>query len=263
MKILSKIALFALLAGLTLYGCKKTSSTNVFSEYDNVDLDKFALIKINYNVAFKANPSVQIKINGVRVSGTNIKTRYPFPGGGFGTLGGSTGDYLPVTAGTSEISISIPKLGTNVDSVLIYKTTISTLNGKRYSLHVADTLNTQSLLVNENFARPDSGMVRYRFVNLMANVPSIDLYNGSTLVAANVPFLGIGDEFTMPNGVPTSSGWTIRVGGSLPTSTAIATYTSSSTILQQRVYTVFANGYFGFPTSDAARRPYLSFYYVL
>ncbi len=261
MKILSKISLFALLAVLSLYGCRKTSTNNVFSEYDIVDLKENALVKINYNVAFKDNPSVQIKINGVRVSGTDIKTRYPFPGGGWGTLGGSTGDYLPIKAGSSEVLISIPMKGTSVDSVEIYKTTLTTVPGKRYTLHVADSLDRKSLLVDENFTRPDSGMVRYRFVNLMANVPSLDLYNGTELVSSNISFMGISAEFTLPSGPPTATQWSIRTAGALPTSTALASYTSASVVLQQRVYTVFANGYSGL--TDLARKPYLSFYFVL
>lgn len=260
MKIFSKISLFALLTCLTMYGCRKTSVDNVYSEYDVVDLDKNALIKINYNVAFKANPAVQIKINGVRVTGTNIRTRYPFPGGGFNTLGGSTGDYLPIAAGNSEISISIPMRGTSVDSVEIYKTTIATVAGRRYSLHVADSLDRKSLLVDENFTRPDSGFVRYRFVNLIANSTSLDLYNGTTKVASNIAFMGMSDEFTLASGVPTSSGWTIRVGNSASNSAAIATYTSTSSILQERVYSVFSNGYIGL--TDSFRKPYLSFFYV-
>ncbi|MES2417411.1 MAG: DUF4397 domain-containing protein [Bacteroidota bacterium] len=260
MKIFSTISIMTLLTIFLFTGCKKITSDNVFSDYTIVDGSK-ALLKVNYNVAFYNDPLVQLKINGVRVSGTNIQTRYPFPGGGFNTLGGSTGDYLPVEPGSTAILLSIPKKGTSVDSIEIYKTTLQTAAGKKYSLHVTDTLSRKSLAVEEDAAVPDSGFVRYRFTNLMANVPAIDLYVGSVIVASNIPFLGISEKFTLPTSqTGISTIWTIRPAGALPTSTALATYNSASTFLSRRVYTVFASGYAG--NTDTKRKPYVSFYYV-
>lgn len=262
---MKKIKLFSILTFLSLSavvlfnGCKK-NSTN-FSDYDYVD-DNQARIKINYNVAFTANPGTHIKINGTRVSAADIKNRYPFPGGGFNTLGGSTGDYLPINSGSSEVSIAVPKAGTNIDSVLVFKTTINTSPGKFYSLHVTDTVESKGLLVEEDRKRPDSGIVRYRFANLMPNVPAVDLYLGTTLVMANVPFMNVSAPFTLPTSQATiSTTWAIRPAGAAATSTALATYNSASTILNQRVYTIFANGYSG--RTDAVRKPYVAFYYVL
>lgn len=258
-KTLSILTMVSLAAVLLFNSCKKNSTTYI--DYDYVD-DSQARIKINYNVAFWNNPGAQIKINGVRVSAANIQTRFPFPGGGFNTLGGSTGDYLPINAGNAEISLSIPKKGTSVDSIAIFKTTVNATGGKYYSLHVADSLERKGLLVEENLTRPDSGFVRYRFTNLMANVPAVDLYIGSVLIMANVPFMTISEPFTLPTSQATiSTTWAIRPAGAASTSTALATYNSASTVLNQRVYTVFANGYSG--KTDAARKPYVSFYYVL
>jgi hypothetical protein len=262
MKLFSIISTMLVLSVVLITGCDKTEVN--YSDFEYVDETK-ALIKVNYNVAYYNDPFVQLKINGTRVSGTNIQTRYPFPGGGFNTLGGSTGDYLPVAPGNTEISISIPKRGTNIDSVLVYKHTLQTAAGKNYSLHVADTLARKGLAVEENVALPDSGFVRYRFVNLMPNVPSMDLYIGSTKVASNIAFMSISDSFLLPTsqtGISTT--WSIRSAGALPTSTAIATYNSASTILNRRVYTAFATGYSGYnpATTTERRRPCVAFYYV-
>ena len=262
MKIFPKLTIVAIAAVLLINGCKKNEIN--YSDFEYVDPSQ-ALIKINYNVAFYNDPFVQIKINGVRVSGTNVATRFPFPGGGLNTLGGSTGDYLPINPGNTEVSISIPKRGTNIDSVEIYKTSLNTASGKYYSLHVADSLSRKGLPVEEDVTLPDSGFVRYRFVNLMANVPAMDLYLGSKLVASNVPFMGIGTAFTLPTSEATiSTTWAIRPAGALATSTAIATYNSASTLLSRRVYTVFATGYNGYNTATATekRRPFVAFYYV-
>jgi len=257
MKIFSKISIISLVTVFLFSGCDKEGVK--YSDYELVDPAQ-SFLKVNYNVAFKNDPSVQLKINGIRVSGTNIKTRYPFPGGGFNTLGGSTGDYLPVKPGDNQVSVSIPKKGTDIDSVNIYTTTIQTESGKRYSLHVADSLARKHLLVDEDASLPDSGSARYRFVNLMANVPAIDLYNGTDKVASNIPFMGISDKFLLVAGIPFSNSWSIRAAGAAPTSTAIATYSSNNTIVHRRVYTVFATGYTGL--TDAARKPYVAFYYV-
>lgn len=261
-KIFSIISIVSVAAVLLFNGCKKNAIN--YSDFEYVDANQ-ARIKVNYNVAFYNDPLVQIKINGVRVSGTNVQTRFPFPGGGFNTLGGSTGDYLPINPGTTEVLISIPKKGTSIDSVEIYKTTMTTAPGKSYSLHVADSLSRKGLPVEEDTSLPDSGFVRFRFVNLMANVPAIDLYLGTTLVAANVPFMEIGPAFTLPTSQALiSTTWAIRPAGALPTSTAIATYNSASTLLSRRVYTVFATGYNGYNTATTTerRRPFVSFYYV-
>lgn len=262
MKIFSKISIMLLLVASLLAGCDKRNE-NIFSEYTIVD-PNMSFVKVNYNVAFYNNPLIQLKINGTRISGTNIQTRYPFPGGGLNTLGGSTGDYLPVPPGNIELSLTIPKRGTSIDSVNIYKTTMTTEVGKKYTVHVADSLVRKSLIVDEDTSLPDSGIVRYRFVNLMPNIPAIDLYIGSQKVMSNVAFMSISDKFTLPTSTSTTSTtWSIRAAGASPTSTAIATYNSASTILNQRVYTVFATGYNGYPTTGTdSRRPFVAFYYV-
>lgn len=258
MRIFSKIFILSVLTVLLFGGCKKNQIN--YSDFDLVG-DNQALLKVNYNIAFRANPGVQVKFNGQRITPT-IQTRYPFPGGGLNTLGGSGADYMPITSGSGEISISIPKKNTNIDSVQIYKTTINTTAGKYYTLHLADTAVVKNLLVDEDRTLPENGFVKFRFVNLMANVPSVDLYIGSVKVASDVAFMSITAPFTLPitqTGISTT--WAIRPAGAAATSTALATYNSASTLLNQRIYTAFATGYNGMTSTDI-RRPYISFYYV-
>jgi hypothetical protein len=260
-KIFSIISLLSLLT-VAFIGCRKTGGDNVYSEYDIVDASQKALVKVNYAVAFANDPSVQLKINDVRVSGTILKNRYPFPGGGFNTLGSNFGDYLPVEPGAStKVSLTIPKKGTNIDSVDIYTTTISAAAGKRYSLHVTDTAARKSLLVDEEWSIPDSGFVKMRFVNLMPTTPFVDLYIGTTKVASNIAYMATSDKFLIPTSQASiSTKWDVRVGGSAATSTILATYTSASVFNNQRVYTAYAIGYTD--KTDAVRKPYICFYYV-
>lgn len=257
MKIFSTISIFSLVVALCIMGCGKNEIN--YGDFDILSSNQ-ALLKVNYNIAYGANPDVQIKVNGERVS-TVIKTRYPYPGGGYGTLGDSRPDYLAVNPGNLSVSITIPKKGSSIDSVELFKTTMMTEAGKNYTLHLTDTAaNTKSLITDDDFALPDSGFAKYRFVHLMPNVGAVDLYNGSTLVKANISYLTASDYFILPNSAPTVAGWSIRLTGTLPTSTAIATYSSASVILNRRSYTVFATGYAG--QTDAVRKPYLAFFLV-
>ncbi|WP_443937356.1 DUF4397 domain-containing protein [Pedobacter sp. MW01-1-1] len=260
MKIFYSISILSVLIILGLASCTKNEIN--YGEYTKITGDE-ALLKVNYNIALTANPGVQIKVNGTRVS-TLITSRYPYPGGGYNTGGDSRPDYLTISPGNNTVSIVIPKKGTNIDSLELYKTSIVTEAGKNYTLHVTDTTSTtsstKSLLVTDDFALPDSGFVKYRFVHLMPNVGALDLYNGTTLVAKNLSYLSASDYFILPTGTPTGTAWSIRLTGTAPTSTAIATYTSASTITNRRSYTVFATGYAG--RTDAVRKPYLSFFLI-
>lgn len=252
MKSIIQILSVILLTAILFLSCDKNEIN--YGEFEKLSSDQ-VMLKVNYNIAYTANPGVQIKINGERVS-TVIQTRYPYPGGGYGTLGDSRPDYLVTKPGESEVSIAIPKKGTNVDSVVLYKTSITTEAGKAYTLHVTDTAaNTMSLLALDSFALPDSGSVRYKFVNLMPNVPAVDLYYGTTLMQSNIGYLKESSYFDMaiPNG--TVLGWSIRAAGG---TTALATYSSVSTVLNRRIYTVFATGYNG--RTDAVRKPYVAFF---
>lgn len=250
-KILSISTLLFSMAFLT--GCDK--ETGILAETQSVAPGQ-ALLKINYVSNYAANPGVQLKLNGTRVSNL-ITARTPFPGGGYNTGGGSTNDYLAVSPGNVALTVAIPNTLTATDSVVLFNTSLTLEGGKNYSAHITDTAtNTKVVLLQDDLTIPDTSQSRYRFVNLMPNVPAIDLYYGPMLVAGNIPYLGSSPYFNVPRPV-TSLAWTIRETGTSATSTALATYTSANTTLNQRVYTAFASGYKGGTT---VRIPYISFY---
>ena len=234
-------------------GCEKEIMHK--AGYNSTDKSK-ALVKINYMSLYAANPGVQLSINNQRVSGL-ITGRTPFPGGGYNTNGSSFPDYLALAPGSTELSISIPNKGTNTDSILLFKTTITLEAGMNQTVHVTDTAaSTKTVTTIDDISLPAEGFAKLKFVNLMPNVPSVDLYYGSTLVAAGISYLSSSNYFTIAVPV-TSLAWTIREAGTSATSTALATYTSGNTTLNRRVYTAFAIGYKG--STDAARKPYISF----
>lgn len=237
---------------LFLAGCEKNKDYT--ATFDRVAPTN-SLLKVIYASAYSLNPLVQLSIDDVRVSGL-ITGRTPFPGGGYNTSGSNFPDYLALAPGNKKLSVAIPKRGTNVDSIVLFSTQITLENAKNYTLNISDTLaKTKALLVVDSVEQPAAGTVKYRFVNLMPNVPKIDLYYNSLRVATSVPYNTEGVVFSTP--VFIAGTWSIRETGTLPTSTALATFATGSTIANQRMFTAFAMGYKGSTTTTL--RPYISF----
>jgi len=255
---MKKVFIISLLASTALFSvsCYKDPKDRAYIAESSFSNSTNALLKINYLSAYAGNPSVQLSINNQRVSGL-IAGRTPFPGGGYNTNGSSFPDYLSVKPGTAVLTIAIPKKGTNVDSVLFFTGNLSMEAGKNYTAHITDTAaKTKMALIEDNLSFPPANASKYRFLNMMPNVAAIDLYYGTKLMATNIPYLGSSPYFTMPVPV-TSVAWFIRETGTSATSTALATYSSSNTTLNQKVYTAFALGYKG--VSAINTRPYISF----
>eukprot|EP01133_Synstelium_polycarpum_P004657 gene4657-5442_t len=230
--------------------------------------DDQPLIKLNYASLYANNRQVVLKFNGKRVTSL-IYGRTPFPGGGYNTYGDVRADYLTIDPGTIRLSVALPyKVDIGLDSLELYSTNLNIESGKKYVAHITDTAQfVKTVLTEENFLKPDSGYATYRFINLMPNVPSIDLYYGQSatsvvadkLVAANINYLKISNYFTLNRA--SARTWKIRAAGAPVTNeTVIANYTSASTLLNQRTYTIYALGYNGITT--VPRKPYLSFFHI-
>jgi len=254
-KIISHILVTGLLF-ILITGCNRDKE---FLAVANDVPSGMSFLKINFNSSYAANPAVQFTINKTRVSGL-VTSRTPYPGGGYNTGGNNYPDYLSSNPGNIEFGVAIPKKNTNADSVVLLTKTLNLAADKHYTLHITDTgANIKSVLVEDNLTVPDKNTARFKFVNLVPNVAAIDLYYGTTVVAANIPLMGVSSDFVIP--FPSTASplqtWSIREAGSSPTSTALATYNSSNTVLNQRVYTAFAVGYKG--ATDNTRKPYISF----
>jgi hypothetical protein len=250
---------------LLITGCEKNL-------LDYGDIVKVApeqpLIKLNYASLYADNRQVIVKFNGKRVTSL-MYGRTPFPGGGYNTYGDVRADYLTIDPGNVKLTVALPhKVDIGLDSLELYSTNINIERGKRYVAHITDTAAfVKTVLTEESFSKPDSGYATYRFINLMPNVPSIDLYYGQSatsviadkLVAANISYLKISDYFTLNRA--SARTWKIRPAGAAVTNaTVIANYTSASTLLNQRTYTIYALGYNGITT--VPRKPYLSFFHI-
>lgn len=265
MKIFLNISALSLLLLFCLAGCDKNEIN--YGDFDKLTSDQ-ALLKINNVSYYSDNRATYFKINNKRVSGL-LTARSPFPGGGYNTGGASSPDFLTIPSGNVKLEIALPyKIDTGLDSLILYSTNLQITGGKNYVVHITDTAaTTKNVLTEERFARADTATSRYRFINLMPNVPAVDLYYGSsatvhtadTLIAGNVSYLSTTNEIVLKSGQ--SKTWKIRpAGAALTTPTILASYTSASTFTSERVYTIFASGYNG--TTIAPRRPYVSFFLV-
>jgi len=261
----SKISVLLFLVLCCLFGCDKNEIN--YGEFDKLAGNQ-ALLKINNVSYYSDNRLTYFKINDKRVSGL-LSARSPFPGGGYNTGGASTPDFLSVSAGTLKLSIALPyKVDTGMDSIVLYTTNLEISGGKNYVVNITDTAaNTKSFLTELSFTRADTAKSKYRFVNLMPNVPSVDLYYGTsatvhtadTLIAGNVNYLSVTGDIILKSGQAKT--WKVRpAGAALTTGTILASYTSASTFTSERVYTIFASGYSG--QTLAPRRPYVSFFLV-
>jgi hypothetical protein len=233
----STLSAFIILASVFVFlGCEKNTQRLI----ETRGTEGKAFVKINYAMPFAVNNTVQLKVNGERVS--NLLTYdTPFPGGGLNTGGSNVPDYMAIDPGTATITISRPNVGTSNDSIVLFNGTVSLEAGKNVTLHVTDTgANATIVKIADNVSFIDSGFTRYSFVNLVPNA-ALDLYYGTTKVASNIPYKGQSPEFTLVAG--TSSSWAIRPAGAASTTTALATYANA--VPNQRSMTVFARGYQG------------------
>ncbi len=261
MKIISSITLTALSIFVIAVGCRKEADTSPL----DINKNSAASLKVIYTSPYFKRDSVQISINGKRVSNTFLSptttnTPVPFPGGGLNTGGASFPYYLDLPAGNTEIAVAIPKVLTNVDSILKFTGTVNLEAGKKYSAFIADTAgNSKIVLVPESGVIPSDTTSIYKFVNLVPNQPSIDLYFRNEIVSANIAYGTYGPEFTLRS--DSSGQFAIRAAGALPASTPIITYpsgTTNVTVPRKRIFTVFAKGYVG---AAAPRAPVLSLIY--
>ena len=123
--------------------------------------------------------------------------------------------------------------------------------------------NTQSILVKNIISDVDTGKCRFKFVNMIPNLPAVDLYLNGVLIKSAIPYMTATDTFTVRTGVyqpgytsAITSTWAVRPAGALATSAATASYASSNGLQSQKVMTIFSMGYAGL---TGARLPYVAF----
>lgn len=259
-----------LIGASVLYACTKSDGVvNVPYEAYGITATQ-GLLKINLASSYTVNYSTfMLKVNG-KVVGSALSQRTPFPGGGYNTNGSNYPLYLNVPQGTDTVSLVIPKIGTNTDSIVYYTTTINIPDNAAYTLHICDTLvntttnNTRSLLIKNPVNLIDTGFCRFRFIHMIPNLPAVDLYLNGVLIKSNISYLQPTDTFRVATGVnapgynsANTTTWAIRPAGAASTTTAIASYASSNGLQSQKTMTIYTMGYNGITV--APRMPYVCF----
>ena len=226
---------------LLFIGCRKDRTGNLET---TAVLGK-ANLKVIHVSPYTTNYNTQLRINTVRVSGI-LPYNTPFPGGGLNTGGSNMPWYMALHPGPTFINLTVPKVGTDIDSIALTTKVTELQADNYYSAYLTDTAaNTQLVVVKENVTMPDNNTSRFKFVNLMPNQAALDLYFAGVKVASATPYKGTSPEFLLP--YRATGQWAIRIAGAAPTSTALAVYptTGSVTIPNQRIMTVFSRGYSG------------------
>ena len=251
-----------------LYACtKRDGITN--QPYDAYGVSTTTgQLKVNLAFAYTIDyATILIKLNGQVVSNA-LQTRTPFPGGGYNTRGSNFALYLSLPQGSNTVAVVLPKVGTSVDSLVLYSTSVTIPDSGPYTLHITDTLvsstvnNTKSVLVKNQINDVDTGFCRFRFVNLIPNASAVDLYLNGVLIKSNVAYLATTDTFSVRTGVNApgfvSTGtttWAVRPAGAAASTTALASYANSNGLQSQVVMTIFSMGYSG---STGTRLPFIS-----
>ncbi|RPD38197.1 DUF4397 domain-containing protein [Chitinophaga barathri] len=229
--------IIGLIAGVCFMtaACKK----NTFHITERTPVENMVRLKVGIFTPSVNNPGVQIKVNGQRVSSI-VAYPTPFPGGGLNTGGSNNSDYLNVAPGETNVDVSAPKVGTDVDSVNVLNFSQSLAANKRYTLYVTDTVpNAVGVMVDDDTEAPDS-LARIKCLHLMPNVAAVDFYQGTVLIAANVAYKQVTEYRNVPNGTYI---YYIREAGTGPTGAILASRSIATS--NQRIYTFFSRGYKG------------------
>ena len=234
--------------GLLVQGCKRP---DIVTYLDTQTATGMANLKIIHASPYTINYPVVIKVNDIRVS-NNVTNTTPFPGGGLNTGGSNTPWYLALKPGRTQIALSVPKVGSSIDSIPLYSGMVNLAADQYYSAYFTDTAaNTRIVFVTENISTPAVNTTRFKFVNLIPNQPALDLYAGANKVASNIAYANVSPDFTLNRGDTVR--FYARPAGSPATTAPVAFYPTFAganvnapiTVPNQRVMTVFARGYSG------------------
>lgn len=245
--------LVTLAALMFLFGCEKNELR--LTVYD-LPLDK---AYVRFFFLSPGTPAVMIKINDVKVNGTNTSGN----GGLFPSFINQP-DYAAITP-NGTIKLALPNIGTLNDSAVIFTGNLGLMAGKFYAVTLADTGVDRTLFVNETAVMPvpDSGFYNIRFINAMAKSPTLSLIrvdSASALVVTrdtiirNLEFKAASNFIRLPiSGVNANLRFRMVTATGINVGTVITP--PSSAIINQRTVTLYAGG---FANGTGASAPILS-----
>lgn len=239
------------LAALGFAACKKNSLSNT----DRTSPAGRAQLKLV--LCNMTNPASVLvaDIDGKRYTPTLAVTLpYPYPGGGYNTGGGSTGDYFVLDPGKHKVEYFVPVTGTPNVSSKFMEFSVDVAADKKYSLYTADSgAAAVSVLTPDEATMPaDSGYMRLRVVNMMPNVPALDFYRNDTLIKENVPYKGFSEYAMLRSGLADT--FSVVPAGTVKgySKNALAYYRLALNTTQ-RIFSMVSSGYQGMTGVKAPR----------
>jgi hypothetical protein len=159
-----KVGLAILSAILVFISCDKNELR--LTEYD-LPADK---AYVRFVFLSPNTPAVVIKVNEVKVNGTNTS-------GSAGLFPSITtaADYS-ATIPNGNLKLSLVNSGTANDSVILFTTPLALTANKFYTVTLADTGSTRTVFALEDQVElTDSGFFRIRMINAMPQSPAVNL----------------------------------------------------------------------------------------
>jgi hypothetical protein len=234
-----------LLVAGAISGCEK--NTLRLTEFD-LPTDKayarFAFFSPN-------SPAVMIKINDIKINGSNTSGN----GGAFPSVI-NVPDYAAVPP-NGTMRLSLPNIGTNNDSVLIFSGNIGLEQTKFYSVTLADTGVDRTLFSVEDVLPPvqDSGFFTIRIVNAMPKSPAISLIRVDSASASvvtrdtivrNLAYKGASNYVKVPiSGVNANVRFRIFNAGGLNLAQITTPTATGNQSVNRRSVTIYASGFSG------------------
>jgi Domain of unknown function (DUF4397) len=241
-KIFLSLSLFAF--AIIYFSCKK----NTYAVTERTTNEGTAQVKLGFFSAYTLTLAAILYINDKPVSNT-LAAPISFPGGGLNMNGSLNGDYLAVTPGNVKIQGFRPIQGTGNIATKLFEFTQTFNANTNYTFYITDTAaSTQGFSIEDGRAKPDSGFVRFKFVNAMPNLAAIDLYKGAnntvaTLFKGNINYKSASDIFDLA--IPVSDSFFIRPAGAASSTLPMARRAFAASLSNQRIYTMLARGYNG------------------
>ena len=244
MKLKIFISISLLVTVMLINSCKK----NTYAVTERTSNENVAGVKLAFFSAYTVTPNAILYVNDKPVSNT-LAAPVAFPGGGLNMNGSLNGDYLLVTPGNTKLQGFRPIPGTGNPSLKLFEFNQTFNANTNYTYFITDTAaSTAGFSIEDTRSKPDSGFARFKFVNAMPNVTAIDLYKGinntvATLYQSNIAYKGVSTNFDLA--VPVVDSFFIRPAGALPTTVPIARRAFTTSLTNQRIYTMLARGYMG------------------
>lgn len=186
-KTIYKLFITVFFLAVLIASCKKAELSTTETE---MPADK-AFVRI---ALYSPNtPAVMIKANDVKLNGNST-----LGSGGFFPATVGFPDYAAVPA-NSTFKLSLPNVGTQNDSVVLFNSPLSLGAGKFYSLTLADTgINRTAFSIEDQFLPQKDSFLSVRLINAMVgstlNLIRVDSTSATNFerdtIARNIPYKG-------------------------------------------------------------------------